>query len=192
MAEREGFEPSMGFWPILTFQASAFDHSATAPHAWKDCPLERDARSGKLAARAHCPLCRCLMTRRFDHPPSADEIEAVARAALAALPEPFAGHLGGVVLQIDELADDALLAELGIDHPLDLTGVYEGIPIGERGIETSGTLPDRIRLFRQAILAEWVEEGEAFEHLVRHILIHEVGHHFGLSDDAMHAIEEQV
>ena len=132
------------------------------------------------------------MTRRFDHPPSADEIEAVARAALSALPAPFAEHLGGVVLQIDELADDALMAELGIDHPLDLTGVYEGIPIGERGVETSGTLPDRIRLFRQAILAEWVEEGEAFEHLVRHILIHEVGHHFGLSDDAMHAIEEQV
>ena len=132
------------------------------------------------------------MTRRFDHPPSAGEIEAVARAALAALPEPFAGHLDGVVLQIDELADDALLAELGIDHVLDLTGVYEGIPIGERRVDTSGTLPDRIRLFRQAILTEWVEEGEAFEHLVRHILIHEVGHHFGLSDDAMHALEDQA
>ena len=117
---------------------------------------------------------------------------AIARAALQALPEPFASHLGHVVLQVDEYADDPLLAEMGIDHPLDLTGVYEGIPIGQRSVETSGTLPDRIRLFRQPILAEWAEEGEPFEHLVRHILIHEVGHHFGLSDADMHALEEQA
>jgi len=96
------------------------------------------------------------------------------------------------VLQIEEYADEALLEEMGIEHPLDLTGVYEGIPIAQRSVETSGSLPDRIRLFRQAILAEWCEEGEAFEHLVRHILIHEVGHHFGLSDNDMHALEEQA
>jgi predicted Zn-dependent protease with MMP-like domain len=96
------------------------------------------------------------------------------------------------VLQIDEYADEPLLAEMGIEHPLDLTGVYEGIPIGERSVETSGTLPDRVRLFRQPILAEWAEEGEPFEHLVRHILIHEVGHHFGLSDDDMHALEDRA
>ena len=130
------------------------------------------------------------MMRHFDHPPSADEIEVIARAAMAGLPEPFASHLRGIVLTIEEVAEDDLLAELGIEHPLDLTGVYEGIPIGERGVETSGTLPDRIRLFRQPILAEWVEEGEALEHLVRHILIHEVGHHFGLSDNDMHALED--
>jgi len=132
------------------------------------------------------------MARRFDHPPSSAEIEAIARDAMARLPEPFAGHLADVVLQVDEYADDELLAELGVDHPLDLTGVYEGIPIGLRSVDTSGTLPDRIRLFRQAILAEWAEEGEPFEHLVRHILIHEVGHHFGLSDADMHALEDQA
>lgn len=131
------------------------------------------------------------MARRFDHPPSAEEIEAIARDAMGKLPEPFASHLAAVVLQVDEYAEDALLEELGIEHPLDLTGVYEGIPIGQRSVETSGTLPDRIRLFRQAILAEWAEEGEPFEHLVRHILIHEVGHHFGLSDEDMHALEDQ-
>ncbi len=131
------------------------------------------------------------MARRFDHPPSAEEIEAIAREAMGRLPEPFAGHLADVVLQVDEYADDALLQELEIEHPLDLTGVYEGIPIVQRSVETSGTLPDRIRLFRQAILAEWAEEGEPFEHLVRHILIHEVGHHFGLSDADMHALEDQ-
>ena len=132
------------------------------------------------------------MTRRFDQPPTLDEIEAIARAALASLPEPFASHLGGVVLQVEELADEALLAEMGIEHPLDLTGLYEGIPIGERSVDHSGTLPDRIRLFRRAILDEWIEDGEALEHLVRHVLIHEVGHHFGFSDDAMHALEEQA
>jgi predicted Zn-dependent protease with MMP-like domain len=131
------------------------------------------------------------MARRFDHPPTAEEIEAIAREAMRRLPEPFAGHLAHVVLQVDEYADEPLLAELGIEHPLDLTGVYEGIPIGQRSVETSGTLPDRIRLFRQAILTEWAEEGEPFEHLVRHIVIHEVGHHFGLSDDDMHALEGQ-
>ena len=136
-------------------------------------------------------LYALAMARRFDHPPSADEIEMIARDAMTRLPEPFAGHLRHVVLQVDEYAEDALLAEMGIDHPLDLTGVYEGIPIGQRSVETSGTLPDRIRLFRQPILAEWAEEGEPFEHLVRHILIHEVGHHFGLSDADMHALEEQ-
>jgi predicted Zn-dependent protease with MMP-like domain len=132
------------------------------------------------------------MTRRFATPPSSDELAAVARAALAALPEPFASHLAAVVLLVEEFADEALLAELGIGHPLDLTGVYEGIPIGERSVETSGTLPDRIRLFRQAILAEWCEEGEDLEHLVTHILIHEVGHHFGLSDEDMHALEARA
>ena len=132
------------------------------------------------------------MTRHFDHPPTAEEIEAIARDALINLSEPFSSHLAHIVLQIDEFADDELLREMDIEHPLDLTGVYEGIPIGHRSVETSGTMPDRIRLFRQAILAEWCEEGEPFEHLVRHILIHEVGHHFGLSDEDMHALEGQA
>jgi predicted Zn-dependent protease with MMP-like domain len=116
----------------------------------------------------------------------------LARAALASLPAPFADHLGDVVLMIEDVADEELLAELGMDHPLDLSGVYEGIPIGERGTGVSGTMPDRIRLFRRALLEEWIEDGETLEHLVRHVLIHEVGHHFGLSDDDMHAIEEQA
>ena len=132
------------------------------------------------------------MARRFDHPPTAEEIVAIARDAMTTLPDPFSSHLAHIVLQVDEYADDELLREMGIEHPLDLTGVYEGIPVGQRSVETSGTLPDRIRLFRQAILAEWCEEGEAFEHLVRHIVIHEVGHHFGLSDEDMHALEDQA
>lgn len=132
------------------------------------------------------------MARRFGNPPTIEEIEEIARAALAALPEPFAGKLADVVLRVEDLADDELLAELGIDHPLDLTGVYEGVPLHERSVEMSGTMPDRIRLFRRAILDEWIEDGEDLEHLVRHVLIHEAGHHFGFSDADMHALEEQA
>jgi predicted Zn-dependent protease with MMP-like domain len=131
------------------------------------------------------------MARRFDHPPTLDEIEAMARDALSRMPPLFAAHLDGVVLRVEEVADEALLAEMGIEHPLDLTGVYEGIPIVERGSGISGSMPDRIRLFRRAILDEWIEDGERLEHLIHHVLIHEAGHHFGLSDEDMHRIEEQ-
>ncbi len=129
--------------------------------------------------------------RRLGPPPSAQEIEAIARRALACLPEPFAGHVEGVVLLVEEFADNETLGALGIEDPFDLTGIYEGIPLSERSVEQSGTLPDRVRLFRRAILDEWIEDGEKLEHLIRHILIHEIGHHFGLSDEDMHAIEEQ-
>ena len=133
------------------------------------------------------------MDRTIGLAPSADEIETLARAALARLPGQFAGHLGNVVLRVEEFADDELLAELGIDDPFDLTGVYEGTPLHEKSIEHSGRLPDRIRLFRAPILDEWVARGdETLEHLVAHVLVHEVGHHFGLSDEAMHALEDAV
>ena len=133
------------------------------------------------------------MTRTIGLAPSADEIEALARAALARLPARFAEHLGDVLLRVEEFADEALLAELGIEDPFDLTGVYEGLPLREKSISHSGTLPDRIRLFRAPILDEWIARGdEPLETLVAHVLVHEVGHHFGLSDEAMHALEEQA
>ena len=132
------------------------------------------------------------MPRRFDHPPTLEEIEAIARAALEGLPEPFATPLKDVVLLVEDEADDATLRALGIDHPLDLTGLYEGIPIAEKSVDSSGTMPDRIRLFRRAILDEWVEDGEALEHLARPVLIHEAGHHLGFSDEDLHALEAQA
>jgi len=125
-------------------------------------------------------------------PPSADEIEAIARRALQALPEPFSSHLEAVVLLIEDFADDETLAAMDIDDPFDLTGIYEGIPIGEKSVEQSGAMPDRIRLFRRPILDEWADGEDTLEHLVTHVLVHEVGHHFGLSDEAMHALEDSV
>ena len=130
--------------------------------------------------------------RRFGPPPSADEIEAIARAALEALPHPFARSLGDVVLQVEEFADDATLDHFGIEDPFDLSGLYEGVPLTQRSVDQCGTLPERIRLFGRAILDEWAGGDVPLERLVVHVLIHEVGHHFGLSDADMHALEDAV
>jgi predicted Zn-dependent protease with MMP-like domain len=130
--------------------------------------------------------------RALGLPPSAEEIEAIARRTLHVLPEQFSAHLAGVVLQVEDFADDETLAEMGIEDPFELTGIYEGIPVGEKSVEQSGALPDRIRLFRRPILDEWADGEDTLEHLVAHVLIHEVGHHFGLSDEDMHALEESV
>lgn len=130
--------------------------------------------------------------RRFGPPPSADEIEAIARRTLEALPDPFAKHLEDVVLIVEDFADDDTLRAMDIDEPFDLTGIYEGLPLTEKSVEQSGTLPDRIRLFRRAILDEWADGSDTLEHLVAHVLIHEVGHHFGLSDEDMHALEDRA
>ena len=130
--------------------------------------------------------------RRLGPPPSADEIEAIARATLAALPSQFANSLGDVVLQVEEFADDATLDSVGVEDPFDLSGIYEGVPLTERSVDQSGTLPERIRLFRRSILDEWAGGEETLEHLIAHVLIHEVGHHFGLSDSDMHSLEDSV
>ena len=124
--------------------------------------------------------------------PDADAIEAVARDTIARLLAAFAAHLGDVLLLIEEGADDETLAALGLEHPLELTGLYHGRPIGEKSSMDSAMMPDRIHLYRQAILAEWVETGVRLDDLVRHVTIHEIGHHFGLSDDDMHALEDSV
>ncbi len=131
------------------------------------------------------------MSRTFGLPPLADEIEMMARGALARLPAEFARHLGDVVLRVEEFASDEVLADLGIDNPFELSGLYEGIALTQRSIEHSGTMPDRIFLYRRALLEEWADRGDVtLEDLVVHVVIHEVGHHFGLSDDDIHALED--
>ncbi|MEG8040909.1 metallopeptidase family protein [Sphingomonas sp. LR60] len=124
--------------------------------------------------------------------PTADAIEAHARGVIARLPAEFRAHLGDVVLLVEEEADAETLAALGLEHPLELTGLYHGQPIGAKSAFDSGALPDRIHLYRQAILAEWCETDVRLDDLVAHVTIHEIGHHFGLSDDDMHTLEEAV
>lgn len=131
--------------------------------------------------------------RQFGTPVTLDEMEVLGRKAIAALPDAFRAQLGDVVFAVEDFADKETLRDLGMENPFELTGVYEGHALTERSIEMSGTLPTRIRLFRRPILDEWAERGdETLEHLVKHVVIHEIGHHFGLSDDDMHALEDMA
>lgn len=124
-----------------------------------------------------------------DTAPSLDLIEAIARDALRKLPAAFRAELGDIVLIVEEFADDATLASLDLDSPFDLSGMYHGRPLGEKSSWDVAPQPDRIHLYRRAILDEWCETGVGLDALVRHVLIHEVGHHFGLSDADMDALE---
>ena len=130
------------------------------------------------------------MTEQERIAPDSGVIETLARGALAAIPPPFAEHLADVVLVVEEWADEETLDALGIEDPYDLTGLYSGRPLGEKSSTDSGAMPDRIHLYRRAILDEWVANGDDLATLVHHIVVHEVGHHFGLSDADMHALED--
>ncbi|WP_116130814.1 metallopeptidase family protein [Tropicimonas sp. IMCC34043] len=115
--------------------------------------------------------------------PLAEDIAAMAEAARAALPAPFAAAAAEVAIRVEEFADDATLDGLGIDDPYDLTGLYDGIPLTERSVMDQPAQPDTIWLYRRAILDEWIDRGEVpLDELVAHIVVHEFAHHFGWSD----------
>lgn len=128
------------------------------------------------------------MTSRQTLAPSLDEIEAIARAALAALPDPFAQLTGGVVLRVEDFPDDDVMAAMQLDSPFDILGLYQGHSVA-RSVDVSGALPDMVFLYRRPILDEWAGSDDSLEALVTHVLVHEIGHHFGLSDDDMERIE---
>lgn len=130
------------------------------------------------------------MTQVASHAPTLHEIEALARAAMEKLPAEFRAHLGDVVIRVEDFADEQTLAEMEIEDPFELTGLYQGRPVGDKSSGDSGALPDMIHLYRRPILDEWADTGVALEALVAHVLVHEVGHHFGLSDADMHALED--
>lgn len=124
--------------------------------------------------------------------PDAAEIERLADAAIAALPEPFRSLLEGVVLRIEEFADEEVLQSFGIEDPFELSGLYSGRSIDKQSSLVSGELPSMIHLYRRPLLDEWAETGVSLEELITHVIVHEAGHHFGFSDAEMHAIEEQA
>jgi predicted Zn-dependent protease with MMP-like domain len=132
------------------------------------------------------------MTRRQTLAPDAAAIERMAEEAIERLPEPFRARLGNVVLQVDEFADDEVLDSLGIEDPFDLSGLYSGRSLDKQSSWVSGELPPMIHLYRRPLLDEWAESGVGLEELVAHVIVHEIGHHFGFSDAEMHAIEEQA
>ena len=124
--------------------------------------------------------------------PTEADIDEIARRTLERLPSPFAESLGDVVLNIEPVADVETARRLGLSHPMQLSGLYEGVSLNRRSISHSGTLPERITLYFRPIFAEWQSTGVSLEQLVSHIVIHEVGHHFGFSDDDMHALEDEA
>ena len=122
--------------------------------------------------------------------PSLDDFARLARQAFDALPQPFASLAGEVVIRVDDFADEETLAHFGMEDPFELTGLYHGADIGRRDEMGPAHEPARIFLYRRPILDEWAENGEVtLEELVTHVLVHEIGHHFGLSDGDIDMIE---
>jgi len=126
----------------------------------------------------------------FGRAPSLDDLAALARAAFDALPEGFRRLAGDVVFRVDDFPADEVLEELGIEDAFGLTGLYQGVDIGHRDAGGPAAAPSMIFLYRRPILDEWAEHGEVtLEELVTHVLVHEIGHHMGLSDAQIEAIE---
>ena len=128
--------------------------------------------------------------RSFGTPPSLDEVEELAHRVFAGLPQAFTARCQGLAIRVLDFADDATLAEMGIESPFELAGLYRGAPLTARGAADVTQHLDMVFLYRRALLDWWAEDGMDFEDLVRHVLIHEIGHHFGLSDADMERIEE--
>ena len=122
--------------------------------------------------------------------PSLEDIAEIAERAFAALPEGFRKLAGEVVFRVDDFPPDEVLDELGIEDPFGLTGLYSGVDLSRRSVWDPSPEPSRVFLYRRPILDEWAENGEVtLEELVAHVLVHEIGHHFGLSDPQIDAIE---
>ncbi len=127
----------------------------------------------------------------FGLPPDADDIANMARRALESIPPHLADHVRDVGIAVEDRADDATLAELNIESPWELTGLYRGVPLTQRSVLDPVREPDSISLYRDAILLEWIETGEDLYRLVRNVVVHEVAHHFGFSDEDIAAIEQK-
>lgn len=132
------------------------------------------------------------MTRSFGPAPSLDDFAALAEQAFSDLPEPFRGLAAEAILRVSDFADDEVLGEMGIEDAFELTGLYQGVDLSRRSV-LDATPPPMIFLYRRPILDEWAERGDVtLEELVAHVLVHEIGHHFGLSDDDIDRIEDKA
>jgi len=124
------------------------------------------------------------------HAPSLDDLEALAETAYRRLPEEFRQLCDGVVIKVEDFPDDETMAAMGCETPFDLLGLFRGIGLAQGGaMMQTGQFPNMVWLYRRPILDYWAEHEESLGDLITHVLVHEIGHHFGLSDEDMEAIE---
>ncbi len=124
--------------------------------------------------------------------PSLSEMESLVLEAYAHLPEQFRVLSGDVIIVVEDFPDDQTMDDLSLESPFDLLGLFEGRSLADRTDPATGEEPNRVTLFRRAILDYWAENEETLNEIVTHVLIHEIGHHFGLSDDDIDKLEESV
>lgn len=137
-------------------------------------------------------MARSHNIAHFNTAPSLADLEAIAREAYACIPAELRGFLNDVVIQVQDFPDDETMEALECDSPFELLGLYHGIDLGNKSVLESAQAVDMIFLYRRPILDYWCESGEDLSHVVRHVLIHEIGHHFGFSDDDMERIEAEA
>jgi acetylglutamate kinase len=126
---------------------------------------------------------------RFHHPPTLEDIVEMAEQAFSAIPKELRDLVQGAAIVVEEVADEETAAEVGLESPWALTGLYRGVPMTRKSVLDAPMEPDTITLYREPILLEWVETGEDLFRLVRNVLIHEIAHHFGFSDDDIERLE---
>jgi predicted Zn-dependent protease with MMP-like domain len=124
--------------------------------------------------------------------PSLVEFEELAAVAWERLPREFRELCRDVVIRVEDFATEEVLRELKLESPFDLMGLYHGVSLEKRSVMDSMRMPDMVFLYRRALLDYWVESNEALGDLVAHVLVHEIGHHFGLSDADMARVEGSV
>jgi predicted Zn-dependent protease with MMP-like domain len=129
----------------------------------------------------------------FNAAPTLDDIEALARQTWEAMPAEFRALASGIIFRVEDFADEETLVELGIDDPIELSGLYHGVDVTQQSIADPRPSIPMVFLYRRAILDEWIERGDvSLADLVAHVLVHEIGHHFGLSDEQMDEILERA
>ncbi len=121
--------------------------------------------------------------------PQIEDIELIADRAFGSIPAELRRHVKDVVIRVEDFPDEETEREMGLESPFDLLGLYRGVSLDRKSVAATPEDVDMIFLYRRPILDYWCETGEDLEHIVRHVLIHEVGHHFGFSDEDMEAIE---
>jgi predicted Zn-dependent protease with MMP-like domain len=123
--------------------------------------------------------------------PSLAEMEAMAHDVFAGLPSDFRNLCEGVVIRVDDFPTDEVLDDMEAESEFDLLGLFQGVGLPFRSHQDVAPMPNMVWLYRRPILDYWAEHDETLGHIVRHVLIHEIGHHFGLSDEDMEAIERK-